>query len=286
MPALFNDDIIVPSMLNRGVSVEDAREYTMIGCVEPTVQGKWGGRFGACFFNTAKALELALNNGSDPRTGIRLHEGSGDLSTFESFDEIMDAYREQVEFFARQQSIKDNVQDMAWEELIPTPLLSSLTSDCLARGREIKKGGAIYDFTGGQTGAIANTANSLAAIKKLVFEDKLLTGAELKQAIDTNFEGLEGEKIRQMLITKVPKYGNDDDYVDEIAKEAFSISWYKASSTRPRGGDAGRSGAPGIRQQLPFRPMFPWVPWWEPSPMVGRPECPWRMLNRRGTALI
>ena len=112
---------------------------------------------------------------------------------------------------------------MAWEELIPTPLLSSLTSDCLARGREIKKGGAIYDFTGGQTGAIANTANSLAAIKKLVFEDKVLTGAELKQAIDTNFEGLEGEKIRQMLITKVPKYGNDDDYVDEIAKEAFSI---------------------------------------------------------------
>ena len=222
MPALFNDDIIVPSMLNRGVSVEDARDYTMIGCVEPTVQGKWGGRFGACFFNMAKALELALNNGRDPRTGIQLHEGSGDLATFESFDEVMEAYREQVEFYARQQSIKDNVQDMAWEELIPTPLLSSLTSDCLARGKEIKKGGAIYDFTGGQTGAIANAANSLAAIKKLVFEDKLLTGAELKQALDTNFEGLEGEKIRQMLITKVPKYGNDDDYVDEIAREAFS----------------------------------------------------------------
>lgn len=223
MPALFNDDIIIPSMLNRGVAVEDARDYTMIGCVEPTVQGKWGGRFGACFFNMAKALELALNDGKDPRTGIQLHEGSGDLSTFESFDEIMEAYKDQVEFFARQQSIKDNVQDMAWEALIPTPLLSSLTSDCLARGKEIKKGGAIYDFTGGQTGAIANVANSLAAIKKLVFEDKVLTGAELKQAIDTNFEGLEGEKIRQMLISKVPKYGNDDDYVDQIAKEAFSI---------------------------------------------------------------
>ena len=235
MPALFNDDIIIPALLNRGVSVEDARDYCMIGCVEPTVQGKWGGRYGACFFNLAKALELALNDGKDPRTGIQLLKGRGDLSTFQSFEEVMDAYRQQVEYYARHQSVKDNVQDMAWEQLIPTPLLSSLISDCLPRGKEIKKGGAIYDFTGGQTGAIANVANSLAAIKKLVFEDRVLTGAELKQALDTNFAGEEGEKIRQLLLTRVPKYGNDDDYVDQIAKEAFTaflVQGQKYKNTR------------------------------------------------------
>jgi len=195
----------------------------LIGCVEPSVQGKWGGRYGACFFNLAKALELALNDGRDPRTGIQLLQGQGDLSTFTSFGEIMAAYKAQIEFYAHQQAIKDNVQDLAWEALIPTPLISSLTSDCLGRGKELKKGGAIYDYTGGQTGSIANIANSLAAIKKLVFEDKVLTGAQLKQAIDTNFEGVEGEKIRQMLLTKAPKYGNDDPYVDELAREASSI---------------------------------------------------------------
>jgi formate C-acetyltransferase len=221
-PAMFNDDIIVPSLVKRGVKEEDALDYCMIGCVEPTVQGKWGGRYGACFINLVKILELAINGGKDPRTGLELKKGSGDLSTFENFEELMDAYKSQVDYYTKQQVIKDNVQDYCWEELIPTPLCSSLISDCLERGKEIKKGGAIYDFTGGQTGGIANLANSLAAIKKLVFEEKLITGKELLELLKNNFEGKRGEEIRQIILNKVPKYGNDEKYVDSIARDSFS----------------------------------------------------------------
>jgi len=222
-PAMFNDEIIIPAMLNRGVAIDDAYNYCLVGCVEPSVQGKWGGRYGASLVNLTKMLEPALYNGRDPRTGIQLHPGRGDLSTFKDFDEVMQAYKDQVIFYTRQRIIRDNVQDLAWEKLTPTPLLSSLVRDCIKRGKDIKEGGAIYDYTGGQTGNIANVANSLAAIKKLVFEDKLISGEQLKRALESNFEGKEGEKIRQVLINKAPKYGNDDDYVDGIAKEAFRI---------------------------------------------------------------
>ena len=222
-PALFNDEIIIPSLTRRGISEIDARNYCMVGCVEPTVPGKWGGRNGACFFNLTKALEIALNDGKDPRTGIQLKKGNGDLSTFKSFDEVLESYKIQVDYYIKHHVIKDNVQDYAWEELIPTPLCSSLVSDCLERGRELKKGGAIYDFTGGQTGNVANVANSLAAIKKLVFEEKVITGKELMEALQNDFAGPRGEEIQNLLINKAPKFGNDIDYVDEIAKWAFSV---------------------------------------------------------------
>ncbi len=222
-PAMFNDDIIIPSMLKRGITEEDALNYCMVGCVEQSVPGKFGGRHGACFFNLVKALELALNNGKDPRTGITLKEGNGDLSVHKSFDEVMEAYRIQIEYYIKQSVIKDNVQDFTWEEMIPTPLCSSLVDDCLDRGKEIKKGGAVYDYSGGSTGAVANLANSLAAIKKLVFEDKVLSGKEYLEILKNNFEGKRGEEIKQIIINNVPKYGNDIDYVDEIATESFSI---------------------------------------------------------------
>ncbi|MEI6156939.1 MAG: glycyl radical protein [Atribacterota bacterium] len=223
MPSLFNDEVIIPALINRGVNIEDARSYCMVGCVEPSVQGKWGGRYGACLFNLPKCLELALNNGKDPRTGIQLCPGDGDLATFTSFEDVFQAYEKQVKYFVRQHVIRDNIQDMIWERYLPIPLISCLVSDCMERGKEIKEGGAIYDYTGGQTGGIANVANSLAAIKKLVFEESELTGADLKKYLDTNFKGMEGEKVRQILINKVPKYGNDDEYVDSIARRAFSV---------------------------------------------------------------
>lgn len=232
MPSLFNDEVIIPAMINRGVSLEDARNYCMVGCVEPSVQGKWGGRYGACLFNLTKCLELALYNGKDPRTGIQLCPGNGDLSTFTSYQELFDAYEKQVKYFVRQHVIRDNIQDMVWEKYLPIPLISCLVSDCMERGKEIKEGGAVYDYTGGQTGGIANVANSLAAIKKLVFEEKTITGNELKKYLENNFEGIEGEKVRQMLINKAPKYGNDDEYVDSIAREAFSILLKEVSKYR------------------------------------------------------
>lgn len=223
MPSFFNDEVIIPALINRGVGVEDARNYSMVGCVEPGIQGKWGGRYGACLFILPKCLELALYDGKDPRTGIQLCSGNGDLSTFTSYQELFDAYEKQVKYYVRQHVIRDNIQDLVWEKYLPTPLISCLVSDCMERGKEIKEGGAIYDYTGGQTGGIANVANSLAAIKKLVFEEKKITGSELKKHLENNFEGIEGEKIRQMLINKAPKYGNDDEYVDSIARDAFSV---------------------------------------------------------------
>jgi formate C-acetyltransferase len=156
MPAFFNDDIIIPSLLLRGVKKEDAYNYNLVGCVEPSVAGKWGGRYGASNLNLTKCLELALNGGKDPRTGIKLHGDGRTLGDFNNFKELMDAFKDQLTFYIRLYTTKDNVQDLVWEELHPTPFTSGLVDDCIQRGREIKKGGAVYDYSGGQTGNIAN----------------------------------------------------------------------------------------------------------------------------------
>lgn len=222
-PSLFCDEIIIKAMLNRGVDIEDAYNYCLVGCVEPSVQGKWGGRYGAGLTNLSKLLEVTLHGGRDPRSGLHLCPDEHDLSNFETFDEVMDAYQKQIRFYTRHRIIRDNIQDMAWRDLTPTPFLDSLVEDCIGRGKGQKDGGAIYDYTGGETGNIANVANSLAAIKKLVLEEGRITGKQLLDAIDSNFEGPDGESLRQMVINHAPKYGNDDDYVDLIAKRAFRI---------------------------------------------------------------
>jgi pyruvate formate-lyase/glycerol dehydratase family glycyl radical enzyme len=222
MPAFFNDDIIIPAMLLRGVKKEDAYNYCMVGCVEPSVAGKWGGRYGASNLNLTKCLELALYGGIDPRTGIALHGNGKQLKDFQSYEEAFEAFKDQVSYFIGLYTTMDNIQDMVWEEMHPTPFASGLVDDCIERGREIKKGGAVYDFSGGQTGNIANVANSLAAIKKLVFDEQQIATGELQQALDSNFASPQGQKIRLLLINRAPKYGNDDDSVDGIAKEAYS----------------------------------------------------------------
>jgi formate C-acetyltransferase len=222
MPAFFNDEIIIPSLLLRGITKEDAYNYCLVGCVEPSIAAKWGGRQGAAQFHLLKCLELAMHGGRDPRTGIALYETGKTFLQMDSFGELMAAFKGQVSAYLRLYAIADNLVDLAWEDLIPTPFVSGLVDDCIERGREMKKGGAVYDFSAGQTGHIANVANSLAAIRKLVFDEKALSREDLWQALESNFEGKRGEEIRQMLINRAPKYGNDDDYVDAIAKEAFS----------------------------------------------------------------
>jgi formate C-acetyltransferase len=132
------------------------------------------------------------------------------------------AFKDQVSHFIKLYTTMDNIQDLVWEEMMPTPFVSGLVNDCVERGRELKKGGAVYDFSGGQTGNIANAADSLAAIKKLVFEERRLNARELQEALESDFAGAHGEFIRQLLVNQAPKYGNDDDYVDCIAKEAYS----------------------------------------------------------------
>ena len=166
---------------------------------------------------------MALYNGWDPRSGVTLHKNANgkDLETFASFDEVWDAFMDQMKYYAMIHAVMDNTTDRLWEEYMEEPLTSILgcTETCLERGRSIKKGGAKYDFTGNETIGTANTGNSLYAVKKLLFDDKLLTGTQLKHALLTNFTDMTthptGPQIQQMCL-HVPKYGNDVREVDEI----------------------------------------------------------------------
>ena len=223
MPAMHNDEVIVPSLLLRGVELKDAYNYSMVGCVEIAVPGKWGYRCtGMSFLNMGKVLELALNNGKDPKTGIQLCLGNGGLETFSSFKEVMKAWEKQISYYTKLHVILDSCIDYALEELVPDAFCSALVDDCIKRGKTIKEGGAKYDFISGLQAGLANVANSLAAIKKLVFEEHLITGVQIKEALRNNFEGIEGERIRQILINKAPKYGNDEDYVDLLGRESYN----------------------------------------------------------------
>lgn len=223
MPGLENDEVIIPSLMMRGVKPEDAYEYGMVGCVEVSVPGKWGYRCnGMTFMNMAKILEVTLNGGKDPNSGRQLLVDNNNLTTFENFEDLLSAYHKQIQYYTNLQIRFDNTVDIALEELCPDPFCSSLVQDCIGRGKTIKEGGAVYDMVSGVQAGIANVANSLAAIKKLVFEAGVLSKEELAQALASDFEGPKGEEIRQMLLNKAPKYGNDDDYVDTLAKEAYN----------------------------------------------------------------
>jgi formate C-acetyltransferase len=227
-PAIANDELYIPAMMNRGYSYADAADYCIEGCAEPGVAGKRGGRTGASWLCLAKVLEVALYNGKDPRSGVTLHKNANgkDLASFEAFDEVWDAFTDQLKFYVRIHAVMDNTTDKLWEEHMEEPLTSVMgcTLTVMERGRSIKKGGAEYDFTGNETIGLANVGNSLYAIKKLVFEDRLLTGAQLKHALETDFTDAttdpSGTVIQQMCL-RVPKYGNDIDEVDFVVRDAL-----------------------------------------------------------------
>ena len=222
MPAFNNDEIIIPSFIARGVKEEDAYNYSAIGCVETAVPGKWGYRCtGMSFLNFPKSLLIAMNNGTDPQSGTKLVEGSGHFRDMTSYEELAHAWDVLIRDFTRHSVIIENACDMVLEETVPDVLCSALCEDCIGRGLPLKEGGAVYDYISGLQVGIANLADSLAAIKKLVFEEKKLTPAQLWDALECDFAGEEGERIRQMLINDAPKYGNDDDYVDRLIVEAY-----------------------------------------------------------------
>lgn len=224
MPAFNNDEIIIPSFIARGVKEEDAYNYSAIGCVETAVPGKWGYRCtGMSFLNFPKSLLIAMNDGVDPKTGSRLTAGVGHFRDMKSYDDLAHAWDVTIRDFTRHSAIIENACDMVLEEETPDVLCSALCEDCIGRGLTLKEGGAIYDFISGLQVGIANLADSLAAIKKLVFEEQKLTTDQLWKALETDFAGEEGEKIRQMLIQEAPKYGNDDDYVDNLVVDAYNV---------------------------------------------------------------
>lgn len=223
MPAFNNDEVIIPSFIEKGVKEEDAYNYSAIGCVETAVPGKWGYRCtGMSYINMPRLLLTVMNNGVDVTTGKRFVKGYGYFEDFETFDQLMDAWKKSLEELTRASVIVENAIDLASERDVPDVLCSALTDDCIGRGKTIKEGGAVYDFISGLQVGIANLSDSLAAIKKLVYEEKKITRKELTEALKDNFESPENQQIQRMLINEAPKYGNDDDYVDLLGVQAYA----------------------------------------------------------------
>ncbi|MBR2700805.1 MAG: glycyl radical protein [Erysipelotrichaceae bacterium] len=222
MPALNNDEIIIPSFIQWGVKEEDAYNYSAIGCVETAVPGKWGYRCtGMSYVNFPRLLLCVMNNGVDMTSDRRFVKGYGYFKDMNSYEELLAAWDKSVREFTRYSVIVENAIDKASERDVPDILCSALTDDCIGRGKTIKEGGAVYDFISGLQVGIANMADSLAAIKKLVYEEKKITPEQLWNAILDDFQSEENKKIQHMLINDAPKYGNDNDYVDQLVVEAY-----------------------------------------------------------------
>lgn len=276
LPAYYNDEVIIPSLLSRGLTIEDARDYNIIGCVEPQKSGKTEGWHDAAFFNMCRVMELVFNNGYD--NGVLVGIETGEVESFKTYEEFFDAYRRQMEYMITLLVNADNSIDMAHAVRCPLPFLSSMIEDCIGRGKSVQEGGAVYNFTGPQGFGIANMADACYAIKKLVFEEKRFTLADFKAAMSANFgeelsdevatrvteeivKGLsssgvsvtkeqiaeifrkaknaEGGKYKELsdAIEELHKYGNDYEDVDEVAREvAYTYTRPLPKYKNPRGG--------------------------------------------------
>lgn len=223
MPAFNSDEVIIPSFIKKGVAEEDAYNYSAIGCVETAVPGKWGYRCtGMSYLNFPRVLLITMNDGIDPTSGKRFVKGYGNFTDFKTFEELEAAVEKTTRELTRMSVIVENAIDLAIERECPDILCSALTQDCIGRGKTLKEGGAVYDFISGLQVGIANMADSLAAIKKLVYEEKKITGQQLMDALKDDFNSPENQKIQQMLINDAPKYGNDDDYVDNLVVDVYN----------------------------------------------------------------
>jgi len=198
LPAYYNDEVIIPSLQSRGLSLEDARDYNIIGCVEPQRWGKTDGWHDAAFFNMCRPLELVFSRGMD--NGRQIGPDTGDVCEMSDFEEFYTAYKTQMNYFIELLVNADNAIDQAHAERCPLPFQSSMVEDCIGRGKSLQEGGAVYNFTGPQGFGIANMADSLYAVKKLVFEDKKITMRELKETLENNY-GLDMDSGRAEKIT-------------------------------------------------------------------------------------
>ena len=228
-PAFYNTEAIIQELLNAGKSIEDARRGGTSGCVET-------GAFGneayilTGYFNLPKILEITLHNGFDPVSKKQLGLQTGEATDFHSYEELFEAYKKQVEYFADIKMEGSNIIEKIYAEYMPAPFLSVITNDCISNGKDYNAGGARYNINYLQGVGIGTITDSLTAIKYNVFDEKKFTMEELMEAMEHNFEGY--EKIANLVRNKTPKYGNDDDYADDVMQAVFDF-YYHTVTGRP-----------------------------------------------------
>lgn len=214
LPAYYNDEVVIPALLNRGLTLADARDYNIIGCVEPQKAGKTDGWHDAAFFNMCRPLELVFSNGRDKGEQISIQ--TGEVEKFTTFEEFFNAYQKQMKYMIGLMVNADNAIDVAHAERCPLPFLSGMIEDCIGRGKSVQEGGAVYNFTGPQGFGIANMTDSLYAIKKLVFEDKKITLSEYKKALEVNYgKGLDKATAEQATVEIVQKLISEGQKITE-----------------------------------------------------------------------
>jgi pyruvate formate-lyase/glycerol dehydratase family glycyl radical enzyme len=228
-PSVFNSDLIVQELVRMGKSVPDARAGGSSGCVEVGAFGKENYNLTG-YFNMPKVLELTLNNGLDPRTGQRLGPETGDSASFETFDQLFAAYRRQLDHFVDIKVRGNNVVERLYAAYMPAPFLSLLIDDCIATGRDYHDGGARYNTTYIQGVGLGTMADALTALKVHVFDRGTLSMSELLAALEADFEGQ--ERVRQLLLNRTPRYGNDDDEADGVMRQVFE-AYFGAVDGRP-----------------------------------------------------
>ena len=228
-PSMFNTDVIIQELLRQGKSIQDARNGGASGCVETGAFGK------ECYiltgyFNLVKILEITLNNGLDPRTSKKIGLETGDPSKFRSFDELFEAFRKQLLHFVNIKIKGNNIIEKLYSERLPVPFLSLFIDDCIAKGKDYNDGGAKYNTNYIQGVGLGTITDSLAAIKFNVFDKEYVTMGKLLKALNADFHGYEA--LRQRLVNRTPKYGNDDDYADDVMREVFE-AYYESIDGRP-----------------------------------------------------
>jgi formate C-acetyltransferase len=223
IPQIFNDEVVVPAFLNRGVSLEDARDYSVVGCVELSIPGRTYGLHDIAMFNLLKVMELTLLE----------NEGRPDIT----YPRLLGLIRDKIRHYVKLMVEGSNICDIGHRDWAPVPLLSSFIKDCLQNGKDITEGGARYNFSGVQGIGIANLSDSLYALKGLVFDQKRMSFDQLLATLKSNFATPEGEKVRARLINRFEKYGNDIDDVDNISADLLRFYCKEVEQYRnPRGG--------------------------------------------------
>lgn len=230
-PAFYNTEAIIQELLNAGKTIEDARRGGTSGCVETGAFGREAYILQG-YFNLPKILEITLHDGFDPVANKQLGLHTGNATDYKSYEELFEAYKKQIAHFADIKVKGSNMITRIYAKYMPAPFLSIITDDCIRSGKDYNAGGARYNTNYLQGVGIGTITDSLASIKYNVFDEKRFTMEELMRAMDANFEGEENALIYNLVSRKTPKYGNDDDYADDIMKSVFQY-YQKTITGRP-----------------------------------------------------